>query len=260
VKAVLVGNLANVLMFLAMTLIVVFVALVAILVSQGVEGLRHAQLAGVSLYIVVMFPAIAAVTSGYIAALYAKKSPLLNGALSTAATIALSLYSDAVGFFPPSDEPAALPPVVDWVLSYSAPLFGLLGAYLRPFAEPRTILRWVAAISAMIGTYVLVLLLGLALSLWWKTLTTLYLFVVFAARFGIIAGTYAAPKHLREQAMWVLIGVTLSVTTIAFIGLALSLHSSAWLFLVPLNAVGCYLTYRTMARTLTQVGQAPSAV
>jgi len=248
VKALLLGNLSNVLALCAMAFIFMVIDFGIIVVSQGVDGLRDVKLTGVSLYVVALLPAASAVVSGYVAALYAKESPLLNGALSTAVIIAVSLYSDVIGIFPPSDEPAIFPPVVGAILSYSDPLFGLLGAHLRPMAEPRTILRWIGAVAALIGGYVLALVLSVLLFLWWKSVAAVYFAVMFAPRFSIIAGTYAAPKHLREQALVVLTGIAVVAPTAATLGLASARHSSAWLVIVLFNALGCLWSYWSMKR------------
>ncbi len=132
----------------------------------------------------------------------------------------------------------------------------MLGAHLRPFAEPRTILRWVAAVAAMIATYMVVLVSGLALGLWWKAASTLYLAVVFAARFGIQVGIHVAPEDRRRAALWVFIGIVVAVPALVFLGIAIwgQLRYLDYLA-VLLNAAGAFIAYLSEKRSLARNGE-----
>ncbi len=102
VKGVLIGNIAHVLFFVAMMVLFVLVELVEVLATQGVKGLEHLELTGVSLYIGTALPAVAAVISGYISAIYVRERNLLHGALSTVAVVIFFFCADLFDLLPDS--------------------------------------------------------------------------------------------------------------------------------------------------------------
>jgi hypothetical protein len=72
---------------------------------------------------------VAAYIAGYLAARLAGHAELLNGALSSAALVLYNIADNAFGpFFGPAT--VHLPPLVDFAMSNSGPVFGLLGGYV----------------------------------------------------------------------------------------------------------------------------------
>jgi hypothetical protein len=75
------------------------------------------------------------VLAGYVSAKLAKRAALLNSALAASALLLLNLYDLLFSpLFGPSDNQMHLSPVVDFIVNYGGPLFGMLGGYL---AAPR---------------------------------------------------------------------------------------------------------------------------
>jgi uncharacterized BrkB/YihY/UPF0761 family membrane protein len=68
---------------------------------------------------------LACILSGYVAARMAKRAELLHGALSTAIVIGLNCW----GFAFESGDNYLVGPTADFLIGWSAPLFGMLGAY-----------------------------------------------------------------------------------------------------------------------------------
>ena len=128
-KAVIVGSLFDIIG--TQLLLIVLIMAVCAPILAGSSGLPDATQIRAVLENSVLFKAggwlagaLMSIGAGYIAAAIAKRSELLNGALSSVLCVALGLYSVLFSASGHSSWTAAL----DLVL---APLLGLLGGYLR---------------------------------------------------------------------------------------------------------------------------------
>ena len=123
IKGVLIGAAVD----LGLTFLAGFAMVIAIVAQQGVDSLEALDDIVMPNSLVVAGYAVAAVTSaiaGYVAARIAGKGELLNGALSSFLSVAIvlvSLIADRSQAFGAGDA-------YDLV---SAPLFGLIGGFLR---------------------------------------------------------------------------------------------------------------------------------
>jgi hypothetical protein len=87
---------------------------------------------------------LAPIPAGYIAAKIAPRAKLLNGALSTSASIIFSLYVDIWG----TNSDIYTPHWLDLLVSYGAPIPALVGAYIWQIRDSRHSLALVQAGSS----------------------------------------------------------------------------------------------------------------
>lgn len=133
-KAFLISNFADLLMF-AVGLIVWVAGSFAYLAVAGNGSLTALELEAqfnsansiIALSASISF--FASVAAGYLAARLAGRAELLHGALSSSFIVLLNLYGDIWGF-PGAHGSVQVPLALELIISYSGPLFGMLGAYL----------------------------------------------------------------------------------------------------------------------------------
>jgi uncharacterized membrane protein (DUF441 family) len=136
VKALVVGNIVNVVALIAMmfAVLVTWLVLAAALapgapdIDQIAKEIKHSQaLVGAFVAITVS----ANVLAGYVAGTLANRAWFLNGAFAGSIWVVLSLYELLVGpLFGDRDTELVIPPVVDYIVSYGCPLFAMSGGYL----------------------------------------------------------------------------------------------------------------------------------
>lgn len=199
---------------------------------------------------------LAAYIAGYAAGRIAQKGELLNGALSSAAIILFGIADAAFGPFS-GPEKVHIPPLVDFILSYSGPLFGILGGYVARrkrhtassssvgsapgSAGKRVILviRWILAVPAAVVAYYLVLLPTVAI--FGKSDLVALVFAVVA---GIGSGTAAAPPQHRKLAGVVFIGLAILVPILkTAVDFAVGGPTDIDTFLIVINIIGAGLSY-----------------
>jgi len=202
IKALITANIAEVILLFGGIFIIVQIGIVAELAALGPGHLHDAiEAAGDSsavAYATFLYYVAVCCVGGAIAAWMAGERKLLHGALSSTLVLLSYLY--------PSSEDrhfAAIPDWLDFGVSYSAPLFGMIGALLAARANWRTAVRWSVAFAAMIVIYVLGWLLAGRLG--WSFGRAL------AAALGIIAGMSIAPGEQRKQAFMQLSGCLIAV-------------------------------------------------
>lgn len=208
-----------------------------------------------SRYLFMAVWAAAALAAGYLAASMNKDGPLLAGFLSPVLIVLLDTYMRVTGLLHPSES------TLDSISLYSAPVFGVAGAFLRGRLAPTALRGWGGAFAAAMVVYALTALIGLMVAGLLHSITSLIWTFVLASYFAIVVGVRVMPAPGRRRAMEVLIvlAILISLAGSAFDAMSGKLKYDDAEFVIA-NFLACFLAYRTVTRRmLTIASQAAPA-
>jgi hypothetical protein len=272
-KALLISNVAYVLLAIIFMILVIAAAAVVAFVGYGSAGIkvfdafRSSQAVLVSVIFFAIF--IASLGAGYIAGRVAKRRYLLNGALATSGSILFNLYGLIIGgslFDDSSNFAPWVETLFDAVVLVGGPLLALLGGY---FAELRqrqldamsaeqgggagywsrivTVMRWAAAFAVAAVVYIGFLKL-IPFVVGHSLLT-----IAFAVTFAIIFATSIVPASHRKVACLLFIAIATLWPAAVFVRHALlgtANHVDG--MIVFLNIAGASLAYWHLRRMFSQ--------
>jgi hypothetical protein len=272
-KALLISNVAYVLLAVILAILVTVAAVAIAIVGYGsatpqaFDAFRTSQAVLISeiLFLIVG----ASLGAGYVAGRVAKRKYLLNGALATSGSILLTLCGLIIGgsFFDDSSNFARwVDTLLNTVILVGGPILALLGGYFAELRQRRldslsaaqragrgfwssalTVMRWVAAFFVAMAVYIgFFKLVRLAVG---HSLLT----VAFAVTFAIIFATFVVPASQRKIACLLFVAIAILLPTEEFVRHAL-LGAMSYIdgLVVLLNVVGALLAYWHLRRVFPQ--------
>jgi len=243
IKAVGIGVAAYIAATLVTLAIAVFIGAVVAIAQAG--GTPAPVSDNSVIWILAVLLLVPGAVSGYVAAQVAPSRKLLHGALSALLLPLFVLYSHLGRALPEvSGHDIGLPWFLgDYAVAGMPPLCGVAGAYVRALVAPKVLLRWAAAVLAVIAVYMIVAGLCFALS-------HMLFSYSLGAMIAIIAGHFAAPPQHRRAALFALAGLLAGMFVLLYAGYALSgsQFASASMVIAANVASGCFLAVLTMRR------------
>ena len=248
-KAVVIGNLADIAINVAVFAVILFSALViegahlgAATVDQAYPALTASGWFGPLIYSGIPF---ADFLAGFISGQIAEENKPMNGALATAVRLlligALYIFVANGGQIHHPKHHIIVPEIYAAAVAYGGPVYSALGGLLAAGIAPGTFWRWLAAFPVAIATYLILLLFSIK----FFGLSGL----MGAATMAVIAGAVTVPSEHRKQAFAVFAMAIVLIPVAILVIRIITAGSSASAIWPIYNIGGVALAYPIMKRS-----------
>lgn len=237
-------------------------------VQASVKEIESSSLFLCALFTILFVPA--PLGAGYLAARIARRDHILNGALACGVWSLFNLAGLMFGpiFSESSDSGPTVPLLLEAILFYGTPLFGLVGGLLARGRDAeraaagrelsaaaglqqgaRTVARWTVAVVAVLLAYTLSLVLAHALG----TGNAALLAMVFGLALSIVVGVFVVRPEQRRTAARVFIALAVLLPAAKWIGHVAVGDPQLWQFFYSfINLLGAGISWVYLKRTFPE--------